>query len=71
MLRRAEAVIRVLENPSARPSDQTPPEEPQEEVTPVIEARVIVPSANNEPFNEEMVLSAVHDSLLQATGADV
>ncbi|CAH0547365.1 unnamed protein product [Brassicogethes aeneus] len=67
MLRKAEAVIRLLENPSARPSEQTPPEENQEEeVTPVIEARVIVPSNTNEPIDEAMVLSVVQDSLYNA-----
>lgn len=64
MLKRAEAVIKSLEDPQSRPTEQpTPPEEPQEEVTPVFEARVIVPSMN-EPLDEALVFSAVEDSLL-------
>lgn len=64
MLRKAEAVVRLLENPSARPNEQPQPEDNQEEeVTPVIEARVIVPSNANEPIDEQMVLSAVQNSL--------
>lgn len=49
MLRRIDLVLNQLENPNAR-TDQTPPEEQQEEVTPVFEARVIVP---NNAFTEE------------------
>jgi hypothetical protein len=65
MLRRAEAVLNILENPSSRTPDNPPQEETQEEVTPVFEARVIVPSnANNEPIDEAFVLSAVQNSLL-------
>ncbi|KRT83619.1 hypothetical protein AMK59_3956 [Oryctes borbonicus] len=65
MLRRAEGVLSQLENPS-RGTDQPSSEEPQEEVTPIFEARVIVPSNSlNEPIDE--VISAVHDSLLNAT----
>lgn len=64
MLKRAEAVIKSLEDPQARSTEQlTPPEEPQEEVTPVFEARVIVPSMN-EPLDEALVLSAVENTLL-------
>ncbi|XP_018580281.1 large proline-rich protein bag6 isoform X2 [Anoplophora glabripennis] len=71
MLRRAEAVIQLLENPSTRPQEQSPPEENQEEeVTPVIEARVIVPTNNSESIDEAMVLNAVQNSLMNAaTGA--
>ncbi|CAH1963100.1 unnamed protein product [Acanthoscelides obtectus] len=65
MLRRAEAVLNLLENPSARPEDQNPADENQdEEVTPVIEARVIVPN-NNEPIDD--VINAVQNSLIDAT----
>lgn len=68
MLRRAEAVIQLLENPSTRPQEQSPPEENQEEeVTPVIEARVIVPTNNSESIDEAMVLNAVQNSLLNTT----
>ncbi|KAG5900468.1 hypothetical protein JTB14_010882 [Gonioctena quinquepunctata] len=66
MLRRAEAVIQTLENPSARPQEQPAPDENQEEeeeVTPVIEARVIVPS-NIDPIDE--VLSAVQNTFMNA-----
>lgn len=65
MLRRAEAVILQLENPSSR-QDQSANEETQEdeEVTPVIEARVIVPN-NNEPIDD--VLNAVQNTLINAT----
>lgn len=64
MLKRAEAVIKSLEDPQARPVEQaTPPEEPQEEVTPVFETRVIVPGIN-EPIDAALVLSAVQNSLL-------
>lgn len=67
MLRRAEAVLNILENPQTRTTDQTPPEEAQEEVTPVFEARVIVPSHHlNEPIDEALVLSAVQNTLLNA-----
>lgn len=63
MLRRTENVLNQLENPSAR-SGQSPPEEQQEEVTPVFEARVIVPnSALNEPIDEAFVLSAVQNTI--------
>lgn len=64
MLKRADAVIRSLEDPQARSNDQSPPsEEPQEEITPVFEARVIVPNTN-EPLDEALVLSAVENSLM-------
>ncbi|KAJ8968599.1 hypothetical protein NQ317_004415 [Molorchus minor] len=67
MLRRAEAVIRLLENPTTRPQEQTSAEETQdEEVTPVIEARVLVPANNTEPIDETMVLNAVQSSLMNA-----
>ncbi|CAG9833714.1 unnamed protein product [Diabrotica balteata] len=66
MLRRAETLIRLLEeNPSGRPQEQ-PSEENQEEdeeVTPVIEARVIVPNSV-EPIDD--VISAVQDTLMNA-----
>lgn len=67
MLRRAEVVIEQLENPSARPQEQPANEEAQdeEEVTPVLEARVIV-SNNNEPIDD--VLNAVQNSLINARG---
>lgn len=71
MLRKAESVIRRLEQRLDNTSDQTPPESDQtppeesqeEEVTPVIEARVIVPGSTNEPLDEAMVLSVVENSL--------
>lgn len=67
MLRRAEAVLNILENPQTRTADQTPPEEAQEEVTPVFEARVIVPSHHlNEHIDEALVLSAVQNTLFNA-----
>lgn len=56
MLRRAEAVLTALENPTARSADQPAQEETQEEVTPIFEARVIVPS-------EAVVLSSVSNLL--------
>ncbi|KAI4471692.1 large proline-rich protein bag6 [Holotrichia oblita] len=66
MLRRAECVLSQLENPTSRNSDQASSEEPQEEVTPVFEARVIVPGSSlNEPIDE--VISAVQNRLLNAT----
>ncbi|CAH1106518.1 unnamed protein product [Psylliodes chrysocephalus] len=67
MLGRAEAVIRLLESPNARHQDQplaNENQEEEEEVTPVIEARVIVPS-NIEPIDE--VLNAVQNTLLNAS----
>ncbi|GJQ76871.1 hypothetical protein Trydic_g15077 [Trypoxylus dichotomus] len=65
MLRRAEGVLSQLENPTSRGTDQPSSEEPQEEVTPIFEARVIVPSNSlNEPIDE--VISAVHNSFLNA-----
>lgn len=72
MLRRAEAVIQLLENPSTRPQEQSPPEENQEEeVTPVIEARVIVPTNNSESIDEAMVLNVVQNSLMNAAARAV
>lgn len=67
MLRRAEAVIQLLENPSARPQEQAQTEENQEEeeVTPVIEARVIVPS-DNEPIQD--VLNELQNNLVNSAG---
>lgn len=66
MLRRAEAVIQQLENPTSRPQEQPASEEAQEdeEVTPIIEARVIVPT-NSEPIDD--VLNAVQNTLINAT----
>lgn len=62
MLRRAECVLTMLENPASRGTDQAAAEEPQEEVTPVFEARVIVPSNSlNEPIDD--VITAVQNSL--------
>lgn len=70
MLRRAEGVLNQLENPTARGTEQASSEEPQEEVTPVFEARVIVPSNSlNEPIDE--VISAVQNSLLNANPGQV
>ncbi|KAK9881545.1 hypothetical protein WA026_016423 [Henosepilachna vigintioctopunctata] len=60
MLRRAELVIIQLENPNGS-TEQTPLEDPQDEVTPVIEARVIVPNNSSEPLDEAAILSAVHN----------
>lgn len=72
MLRRAETVIGLLENPSSRPQEQTPPEENQEEeVTPVIEARVIVPTNNAESINEAIVMNAVQNSLMNAAARNM
>lgn len=68
MLRRAEAVLSILENPQARNSETNPPEEAQDEVTPVFEAQVIVPNNQmNDTLNEALVLSAVQNTLLNAT----
>lgn len=67
MLRRAETVLNLLENPQTRTTENNPPEEPQDEVTPLFEARVIVPTNQmNEPIDEALVLSAVQDTLLNA-----
>lgn len=66
MLRRAEAVLNVLENPQTRTSETNPPEETQDEVTPLLEARVIVPTNQINSIDEAMVLSAVQDTLLNA-----
>ena len=72
MLRRADAVITLLENPSARPNDQPSTDEQQEEeVTPIIEARVIVPPGNNETIDEAMVLSAVQNTLFDAASGSM
>lgn len=67
MLRRVEAILNILENPTARPADVVPPEEPQEEVTPVFEARVIVPRGDSAPL-EETLLEAVQENLAQTSG---
>ncbi|XP_064215917.1 large proline-rich protein BAG6 isoform X2 [Tribolium castaneum] len=72
MLRRAEAVISLLENPSARPNEQATSEEQQEEeVTPIIEARVIVPPGNSDSIDEAMVLSAVQNTLFDAASGSI
>ncbi|RZB41655.1 large proline-rich protein BAG6, partial [Asbolus verrucosus] len=72
MLRRADAVISLLENPSARPNEQATSEEQQEEeVTPIIEARVIVPPGNSESIDEAMVLSAVQNTLFDAASGSI
>lgn len=60
MLLRAEQIISFLENPN---NETEPPDDSQDEVTPVIEARVIVPS-NGEPIDEAFVLSAVQNSIM-------
>ncbi|KAK4877337.1 hypothetical protein RN001_009843 [Aquatica leii] len=66
MLRRAEAVLNTLENPSARPADQST-QEGQTEITPVFEARVIVPNIpSNESLNEAAVISAVNSLMNSA-----
>ncbi|XP_022904804.2 large proline-rich protein bag6 isoform X1 [Onthophagus taurus] len=57
MFRRAEAVLNLLENPQLRGNEQPPSEEPQEEVTPVLEARVIVPT---NPMDD--IMAAVESS---------
>lgn len=66
MLRRAETALSSLENPNVSAPESAPAEEPQEEVTPVFEARVIVP--NNE-FDEAVVLSAVQNTLLEVSNS--
>ena len=67
MLRRIDTVLTLLENPNSRITERTPSEEPQEEVTPVFEARVVVPgNSMTEPLEE--VFTAVHDTLVNATG---
>lgn len=63
MLTRAEAIIRFLEDPQGRNPEQSPVfEEQQEEVTPLFEARVIVPDTN-EPIDENLAFSALENSL--------
>ncbi|XP_076263344.1 large proline-rich protein bag6-A isoform X2 [Rhynchophorus ferrugineus] len=60
MLRQAEAVIRLLENPSS--SDQPSSEEqPQEEMTPVIEA------SGDRSVVDEAIVNAVENSLFGST----
>lgn len=66
MLRRAETALTALENPSVSPPEPPAQEEPQEEVTPVFEARVIVP---NNDFDEAVVLSAVQNTLLEVSNS--
>lgn len=51
MMRRAEAVIGLLENPNARAQEQNTGEEQEEEVTTVFEARVVVPTVVNQRTN--------------------
>lgn len=64
MLKRAESVIRALEDPRSRQTEQNAPaEDAQEEVTPVYETRVTVPDTS-EPIDGDLVLSAVENSLL-------
>lgn len=59
-------MIRALEDPQSRQTEQNPTvEDAQEEVTPVYETRVIVPNSS-EPIDEDLVLSAVQNSLLDA-----
>lgn len=60
MLRHAEATIAWLENPS---QPRTQNDDVQVEVTPVFEARVIVPASSSENIDENF-MNAVHSSLL-------
>lgn len=69
MLRRAELVLQALENPTGRPADQPTPLEPFEEVTPVFEARVIVPNVRQgSALDDQNILAAVERSLLNSAG---
>ncbi|KAF5302679.1 hypothetical protein FQA39_LY10175 [Lamprigera yunnana] len=67
MIRRAESVLTTLENPIARAADQPAPEGPIE-MTPVFEARVIVPTEpqNNDSIGGTVVLSAVNSLMNSA-----
>ncbi|CAG9856439.1 unnamed protein product [Phyllotreta striolata] len=69
MLNRAEAVIRLLENPNARQQEQSATNENQEEeeVTPVIEARVILPSNFDTIENLNAEINAVENTLNNTT----
>ncbi|XP_050292719.1 large proline-rich protein bag6-B isoform X2 [Anthonomus grandis grandis] len=67
MLRNAENVIRQLENPGASNDSAAQPEEPvEEEMTPVIEARVIVPTIGNQVIDGDAIINAVHNTIFPA-----
>ncbi|CAG9767941.1 unnamed protein product [Ceutorhynchus assimilis] len=73
MLRHAGNVIRQLENADGGGSDDTvSPEEPtEEEMTPVIEARVIVPVTGDQqllPLDSNAIISAVQNSIFPPEG---
>ncbi|XP_060519492.1 large proline-rich protein bag6 isoform X2 [Cylas formicarius] len=74
MLRRAEGVIRLLENPRLTPEQNQTDEPQEEEMTPIIEARVIVPNNADHPVDENAVIDAVENSILNVnadtTGLD-
>lgn len=64
MLRRAENVLNALEGGTR--ARESPPEEPQDEVTPVFAAQVIVPSINNDPLASiSAAISTVENGILQ------
>ncbi|XP_030750406.1 large proline-rich protein bag6-A isoform X2 [Sitophilus oryzae] len=62
MLRNAENIIRRLENPTSS-TEQAPEEQPEEEMTPVIEARVIVPTNGDQPIDETVIANAVENTI--------
>ncbi|KAL1501299.1 hypothetical protein ABEB36_006645 [Hypothenemus hampei] len=64
MLRNAEHVIRQLEAPNSEEDSEEPAEE---EMTPVIEARVIVPSGD-QPFDETAIINAVQNTIFPTVG---
>lgn len=64
MLRRAENVLNTLEGGTR--ARESPPEEPQDEITPVFAAQVIVPSNNDDPLASiSAAVSAVENGILQ------
>ncbi|KAH1011833.1 hypothetical protein HUJ04_001114 [Dendroctonus ponderosae] len=63
MLRHAENVIRQLENPNGEEPPVQPEESNEEEMTPIIEARVIVPTNPNQPIDGTAILNAVQNSI--------
>ncbi|XP_066144922.1 large proline-rich protein bag6-B isoform X1 [Euwallacea fornicatus] len=69
MLKNAENVIRLLENPNmgADPPPQAE-ETAEEEMTPVIEARVIVPTNGDQPIDGNAIINAVQNTIFPTMG---
>lgn len=67
MIRRAENILNHLEDPQGTRTRESPPEEPQDEVTPVFAAQVFVPHSHSEDplASISAAVSAVENDILQ------